>query len=124
MLVLTFIIAFAMSSFVMLLFRKPIFKILSILLTEELAPLWQKYILFAIYVVGISGGVPLWDIEKFVSPDKDGRMLQFTSERWIIEIYKSVIGTFQSIAWMLLIFFLFSLIAYVIVKGLDRKRAS
>jgi hypothetical protein len=122
LLIVTFIIALAMSTLVALLFRKPIFKILSRLVTDELAPMWQRYILFATYVVGISGGVPLWDIEKYVTPDKDGKLLQLTSDRWIIEVYKSIIGSLQSIAWMLLIFFLFALIAYVVVRGFEGRR--
>ena len=124
LLVVTFIIAVVMSTFVALLFRKPIFKILGRLVTEELAPTWQRYILFAIYVVGISGGVPLWDIEKYVTPDKNGVLLELTSDRWIIEIYKSIIGSLQGIAWMLLIFFLFALIAYVVVRGFEGRRGA
>ena len=65
---------------------------------------------------------PIVDIEKYVTPDKDGKLLQLTSDRWIIEAYKSVIGSLQSIAWMLLIFFLFALIAYVVVRGFEAKR--
>jgi hypothetical protein len=124
LLIVTFVIALAMSTLVTLLFRRPITKILGRLVTEELAPIWQRYILFATYVVGISGGVPLWDIEKYLTPDKDGKLLQLTSDRWIIELYKSVIGSLQSIAWMLLIFFLFALIAYVVVRGFEAKRTS
>jgi hypothetical protein len=122
LLIVTFVIAVAMSTFVALLFRKPIFKILGRLVTEELAPTWQRYILFTTYVVGISGGVPLWDIEKYVTPDKNGVLLELTSDRWIIEIYKSIIGSLQGIAWMLLIFFLFALIAYVVVRGFEGKK--
>jgi hypothetical protein len=111
-----------MSTLVVVLFRRPIMKILSRLVTEDLAPTWQRYILFATYVVGISGGVPLWDIEKYVTPDKEGKLLQLTSDRWIIEVYKSIIGSLQSIAWMLLVFFLFALVAYVVVRGFEVKQ--
>jgi multidrug efflux pump subunit AcrB len=122
LLIVTFVIALAMSTLVAFLFARPITKILSRLVSEELAPTWRRYILFAIYVVGISGGVRLWDIEKYITPDKEGKLLQLTSERWIIEVYKSVIDSLQSIAWMLLIFFLFALISYVIVRGFEMKR--
>jgi len=37
-------------------------------------------------------------------------------------VYRTVIGTLQSAAWMLLLFFLFALIAYVIVKGLEARK--
>jgi len=122
LLIVTFVIALAMSTLVAFLFARPITKILSRLVSEELAPTWRRYILFAIYVVGISGGVRLWDIEKYITPDKEGKLLQLTSERWIIEVYKSVIDSLQSIAWMLLIFFLFALISYVIVRGFEMKK--
>ena len=122
LLIATFFIALAMSTLVVLLFRRPISKILSRLVTEELAPTWQRYILFATYVVGISGGVPLWDIERYVTPDKDGKLLQLTSDRWVIEVYKSIIGSLQSVAWMLLVFFLFALIAFVLVRGFEARR--
>jgi hypothetical protein len=111
-----------MSTLVAFLFARPITKILSRLVSEELAPTWRRYILFAIFVVGISGGVRLWDLEKYITSDKDGKILELTSDRWIIEVYKSVIDSLQSIAWMLLIFFLFALIAYVIVRGFEMKK--
>jgi hypothetical protein len=122
LLVITFVIALTTSTLVAFLFRRPIAKILGRLVTDELAPTWERYILFATYVVGLSGGVPLWDIEKYLTPDKDGKFLQLTSDRWVVEIYKSIIGSLQSIAWMLLIFFLFALVAYVIVRGFEAKR--
>ena len=124
LLLITFIIAAATSAVIALLFSKPVKKILGRLVTEDLAPTWQRYLLFAIYVVGISGGVRVWDIERYITPDKEGKLLALNSDRWVIEIYKTVIGTLQSVAWMLLIFFLFALIAYVVVRGLELRRAA
>jgi hypothetical protein len=124
LLLITFVIAAATSTVIALLFSKPIKKILGRLVTEELAPTWQRYLLFAIYVVGISGGVRVWDIEKYITPDKEGKLLVLNSDRWVIEVYKTVIGALQSVAWMLLIFFLFALIAYVVVRGLEMRRAA
>ena len=60
LLVVTFLIAAAMSTVVALLFSRPINRILSRLVSDELAPMWHRYVLFAIYVVGISGGVRVW----------------------------------------------------------------
>jgi hypothetical protein len=43
-------------------------------------------------------------------------------DRWIFELYRAAIETLQGIAWMLLVFFVFALIAYVIVRiGEGRK---
>lgn len=124
LLLITFIIAAATSTVIALLFSKPIKKILGRLVTEDLAPTWQRYLLFAIYVVGISGGVRVWDIERYITPDKEGKLLVLNSDRWVIEIYKTVVGTLQSVAWMLLIFFLFALLAYVVVRGLELRRGA
>ncbi len=122
LLLVTFVIAAAASTGVALLFARPVNKILARLVSDTLAPIWQRYILFAIYIVGISGGVRLWDLERYITPDKEGTLLVLNSDRWLLEVYKTVIGTLQSVAWMLLIFFLFALIAYVVVRGFEARR--
>jgi hypothetical protein len=122
LLIVTFLIAAVTSALPALLFSSPVKKILSRLVPDELAPSWSRYITFAIYVVGISGGVRVWDVEKYISPDKDGQILILNHDRWVIEIYKTIIGSLQSVAWMLLIFFLFALIAYVVVRGFELRR--
>lgn len=124
LLLLLFVISLITSALAAYLFSGPVSKILVRLITEELAPTWKRYITFAIYVVGISGGVRIWEMEKYITPDKEGKLLVLTSDRWIIEIYKTIIDSLQSIAWMLLIFFLFALIGYVIIRGFEAKKAS
>jgi hypothetical protein len=122
LLLVSSLIAAATSTGVALLFARPIRKILARLVSETLAPIWQRYILFAIYIVGISGGVRLWDLERYITPDKEGTLLVLNSDRWLLEVYKTVMGALQSVAWMLLIFFLFALIAYVVVRGFEMRR--
>ncbi len=95
------------------------------LVAEDISSAWSKYLVFAIYVVGISGGVRVWDLEKYITP-KSGtaQIVELTMERWVLEVYRTIIGTLQSDAWMLLLFFIFALLAYVIVKGMDLRRQS
>ncbi len=102
----------------------PINRIMQRLVAEEIFSTWSRYIVFAIYVVGISGGVRIWEMEKYISPDKEGKILELTNDRWVIEVYKTIIGSLQSIAWMLLIFFLFALVAYVILRGFEMRHSS
>ena len=123
LLLITFLVAAATSTLAALLFSRPVKKILGRLVSEELAPTWRRYILFAIYVVGISGGVRVWDMEKYITPDKEGKLLVLSPDRWVLEIYKTVMGSLQSVAWMLLIFFLFALLAYVVVRGFEMRRS-
>lgn len=119
----TFVVALVMATAAALLFVRPIDKILGRLVSDELAPVWRRYIVFAIYVVGISGGVRVWEIDRYITPDKEGKLLVLTSDRWVVEIYKTIMGSLQGVAWMLLIFFLFALVAYVVVRGFEMKRS-
>jgi len=123
LLFVTFALATITSFLIAKFFDKPIGKILNRIIADEISVAWQKYIKFAIYVVGISGGVRVWELEKYIEPQmKIGPRLYLTNERWILEIYRTIIETLQSTAWMLLIFFLFAMIAYVIVKVFELKQ--
>jgi len=44
------------------------------------------------------------------------------ADRWTLEVYRTIIETLQSIAWMLLVFFVAALLAYVIVRGFELRR--
>jgi len=123
LLLVTFLIALITSALVASLFNRPVRKILDRLVSEELGSTWRRYILFAIYVVGISGGVRVWELERYITPrSKEEAPILLTSDRWVLEVYKTVVGTLQSVAWMLLVFFLFALLAYVVVRGFELRR--
>lgn len=123
LLLVTFLIAVATSALVASLFSRPVRKILDRLVSEELGATWKRYILFAIYVVGISGGVRVWELERYITPrTKEEVPIILNSDRWVLEVYKTIIGTLQSVAWMLLVFFLFALLAYVVVRGFELRR--
>ncbi len=122
LLIANFLIALTVCFIVARVFRKPINSILHRLVQEDIFATWAKYMIFAIYVVGIAGGVRVWDLEKYITPrTQGGTVLELTQERWVLEIYRAIIETLQSIAWMLLLFFIFALIAYVIVRGLELR---
>lgn len=125
LLAINFLVSFLVCFIVARIFRDSITNIMQRLVTEDIFHAWSRYILFAVYVVGISGGVRIWEMEKFITSTEPGKnIVALTTDRWILEIYRTVIGTLQSDAWMLLLFFIFALIAYVIVKGLElRKQA-
>ncbi len=123
LLLVTFLVALAVCWVVARLFTKSIGSILDRLVADELSSAWHRYVVFAIYVVGISKGVRLYDLERYVLPRmKDEVIPVLTPERWTLEVYRTIIETLQGVAWMLLLFFLVALIAYVIVRGLDRRR--
>ncbi len=117
LLVVTFVIALLVTFIVASFFRKSLAGILDRLLARELSAAWQRYMTFAIYVVGISGGVRIWELEKYISPrGKDQPQLVLNLERWVLEVYRTVISTLQSVAWLLFAFLVMALIAYLVVE--------
>ena len=120
LLIITFLIALTVSFGVVRLFDRPIDSILRRIVSEELSGAWHRYIKFAAYVVGISGGVRIHQLERYISaPLKGEEILVLTPERWTLEVYRTVIETLQGIAWMLLMVFVVALVAYVLVRGFE-----
>ena len=123
LLVVTFVIALGVSAIVIHMFSASILKILQRIVADKLANAWHQYIKFAAYVVGVSGGVRIYQLEQYINaPHKDVEVLALTTQAWTLEIYRTVIGTLQSLAWMLLLVFIFALIAFVIVRAFELKR--
>src|SRR3954463_10509796 len=124
LLLVTFSVALLVAFIVARLFSEPIRRILERVVAPDLAGAWHRYLLFALYVVGISGGVRLWSLEQYVNPrDPKSAPLVLTPERWTLEVYRTVIETLQSTAWMLLVAFVFLLLAYVVARGLELRVA-
>jgi hypothetical protein len=117
-----FVIAFVVASIVVFIFNKPIDGILKRIVPAELSYAWTRYLRFAIYVVGIGAGVRVWDLEKYLIVQEPYReIVQLTSDRWMLEIYQTIIGTLQSAAMVLLVFFVFALLAVVIVRIFEAR---
>ncbi|MCK6605708.1 MAG: hypothetical protein L6Q59_12500 [Ignavibacteriaceae bacterium] len=125
LLIFNFLVSFATCFVIMLIFRKPIENIFQRLVSEEIHVAWSRYILFAIFVVGISGGVRIWELERYINNnDAHNPALVLNAERWTLEIYRAIIGTLESNAWLLLMIFIFTLIAYVVVRTIENKKSN
>ena len=120
LLLVTFLISLAVCFIVARLFDKPIKLILDRIVSSEMSHAWHRYIKFAILVVGISGGVRIHQLERFITAwGKDAEVLVLNNERWTLEIYRTIIGTLQSVAWMLLVVFVAALVAFVLLRGFE-----
>lgn len=128
LLIATFLIALVVSVAVVKAFSRPVRGILDRIIDDRISGAWHRYITFAALVVGISGGVRIYSLERYVQPERvpEGAELPLTltAERWTLEIYRTVIECLQSMAWMYLVVFLFALVAYVIVRIAERRRGS
>jgi len=123
LLVVTFAVALATSGMVVRAFRVAIAKILDRIVSTDLRAAWHRYLDFAVIVVGVSGGVRIWDLERYITPrGSKAEFIGLSTDRWILELYRTLIGTLESTAWLLLVFFAVALIAYVIARGFELLR--
>lgn len=123
LLLVTLSLSIAVSWTAARVFRKPMGEIFSRIIQDSISAAWQRYIMFATYVVGISGGVRLYELERYITPQHpEFGILSLSGERWVLEIYRTLIASLQSIAWMYLLVFIVALVAYVIVRGFELKR--
>lgn len=123
LLIATFIVSVAVASIVVLLFTRPIDRIMRRIIQEDVGKAWTRYLQFAIYVVGIGSGAQVWSLERYLTPQGPGQqVLELTTDRWVLEIYGTILQTLQSTAMLLLVFFVFALIAMVIVRALESRR--
>lgn len=124
LLVVTFVISLCVSFAVVAVFSKPLENILRRIIADEISQAWVKYLKFAVIVVGVSSGVGIWRLEKYITPQltKDGAVIELTRDRWVLEVYRTVMESLQGIAWLLLVFFVFAMIAFVVVRIFEMKK--
>ncbi|MDM1485887.1 MULTISPECIES: hypothetical protein [Acinetobacter] len=125
----TFALALLVSFVVMRIFSGSINAILARIIHDPIHEAWAKYTKFAGMVVGTSSGIRIYDMEKYITPltyaENDKKIvIELTQERWVLEIYRTIIETLQGLAWMMLVFFMVALIAYVIVRWSEIKYAA
>jgi hypothetical protein len=125
LLLVTLILSASVSWAVSMAFDKSIKSILSRIIADDISSAWVRYLKFAILVVGISSGVRIYQLERYITPSEHHekpQIIQLTTERWVLEVYRTIIETLQGIAWMLLVFFVVALVAYVLVRIFESRR--
>ena len=122
LLIVTLAVALVTSLLVARFFSDAITKILNRIIGPDLTEAWRKYMSFAIVVVGVSGGVNMWEIQKYLQNGRE-QTLELNGPRWTIEIYRTAIDTLSQISWVMLLFFLCAMVAYVIMRVAESSRA-
>jgi hypothetical protein len=122
LLLATLLTSVAVAAIVARIFSKSIDQILARIVADEVSRAWTKYITFAEYVVGISSGVNIYQLQQYITPQEHGYAYSLTLDRWILEVYRTIIGALEGLAWMLLLFFVFALVAYVIVRAFELRK--
>lgn len=124
LLVVTFAVSTVVSVLVAMAFARPAKEILRRIIGDDISIVWRRYLMFALYVVGISSGVSIYNLEKYVTKPayKDSEIVQLTHERWTLEVYRTIVETLQGLAWVLLVFFVIALFAFVFVRLIEHRR--
>lgn len=133
LLLVTLAVALATAGLVVFFFKKPIRQILDRIIGDPVAEGWQRFLLFAVFVVGVSSGVQIWKLEQYLRPElypqrpvpegaamPDPKPYVLDAPAMALEVYRTVISTLQGVAWALLVFFVVALIAYAIVRRGER----
>lgn len=122
LLFVTFFVSLIVCYIVAKSFSSPMTDIMTRIVTDTIAYAWVNYLKFAIYVVGISGGVRIHFLENILrAPTENFTPPVLDANRWVLEIYRTIIESLESIACMLLVFFIFALIAYVILRAFELR---
>lgn len=127
LLLVAFLLSSAVSWGISRAFSQPMKSILARIIADPISEAWVRYLKFAILVVGISSGVRISEIERYISPNnwqEKPEILALTNERWVLEVYRTVIETLQGVAMMLLAFFVISLVAFVVLRISELRQAS
>lgn len=123
LLIVTFIVSAIVSLAVVRLFSKAADKIFMSIINDPIGLSWSLYLRFAMLVVGISSGVSIYKLERYVVPKGKERTVETLSpERWTLELYSTVISTLKGLAWVLMLFFIVSLIAFMLMRLIEVLR--
>jgi hypothetical protein len=117
---ISFLVALGLSLTIAWISREAIETILRRFVTDFVTRSgFEKYIRFAIVVVGISGGTRVRALQEYISAasyNKHALEAALTQEVWVLEMYRTVVGTLESVVFLLLACIFLALIAPVIVR--------
>jgi hypothetical protein len=121
----TFLLAFGISSGVAWAGKEPIEGILHHFFSLNVTAAMSKYLRLAIVLIGISSGARIRILEEYIgaSPANKLQMTDaLTQEFWVLELYRTSITTLEGILWLLLLFSLVVFVAYRIMHKAELKQ--
>ena len=120
----TFILAFAISSAVAWAGKEPIEGILHHFFTVNVTAAMSKYLRLAIVLVGVSSGARIRILEEYIAASPGNKIQMsdaLTQEFWVVELYRTTITTLEGILWLLLLFSLIVFAAYWLMRKAKLK---
>jgi len=122
LLVASFLVALALSATIAWISKEAIDAILRRFVVDPVVRAgFEKYIRFAIVVVGVSGGTRVKPLQEYISAadyNKPALLAAMTQEFWALELYRTVIGALEAVAGLLLVCVFLALIAPAVLRML------
>ena len=119
----SFLLALALSATVAWLSREAMDTVLRRFVVDPVVRSgFEKYIRFAIVVVGISSGTRAKALQEYISAaewSKPALQAALTQEFWTLELYRTVMGTLEGVAGLLLLCIFLALIAPAVLRMLN-----
>jgi hypothetical protein len=116
---MTFLLAFGISSAVAWAGKEPIEGILHHFFPPNVTVANSKYLRLAIVLIGVSSGARIRILEEFIAASAANKIRMtdaLTQEFWVVELYRTSITTLEGILWLLLLFSLIVFMAYWIMR--------
>jgi len=124
----SFALALALSLFIAYISRDAIDSILRRFVGDDAVRAgFEKYIRFGIVVVGIMGGTRVRALQEYIAAsswNKTALEAALTQEVWVMEMYRTIIGTLEGLVLLLLICILLAFIVPAVnrmLKGEPQK---
>ena len=126
----SFVVSLALSLFIAYISRDAVDSILRRFVADDAVRVgFEKYIRFGIVVVGIVGGTRVRALQEYIAAaswNKAALEAALTQEVWVMEMYRTIIGTLEGLVLLLLICILLAFIVPAVnrmLKG-EPQRAS
>ena len=123
----SFVLAFAISSGVSWAGKEPIEGILHHFFSANVTAAMSKYLRLAIVLIGVSSGARIRVLEEYIGASAANKIQMtdaLTQEFWVVELYRTSISTLEGILWLLLLFSLIVFTAYWIMRKSAPKQTA
>jgi len=121
----TFLLAFAISSGVAWAGKEPIEGILHHFFPRNVTAAMSKYLRLAVVLIGVSSGARIRILEEYIAASatiKAEMTESLTQEFWVVELYRTTVTTIEGILWLLLLFSFVVFVAYWIMRKSELKQ--
>jgi len=115
----SFVVAVVISWLLAWLFKIPVQNLLRYLVERDVAEAWAKYVWLLLLVVGVASGTRIRLLEEYLAApswNQPAIQSQMTQAFGVLEMYRTLIGAVEGIAWMLVLLALIGIGAYFVIR--------